>query len=246
MKAVRNILTGVLAVCLFVSTPAGAKLVQHLDASVPSNVVTDGAGVVSQWNDLSGNGNHAVANRGTVLYPSTPFAAGDVGVDCGLERNDLQSFDQAGTSALLDFSGAAAGNSGFTIFVVCRVDAIGVGDQYLLGTRNTLGNFSFHIEDDGVVGCKMQSNIASGGALPAAAGDTIVLGASYEAATGNVWFWESKNDWTETATFVADGDWDSDNPFILGEAKPTANSSSFFRGAIVLQRHFRLSKCNNV
>ena len=218
------------AVCLGMAAPAGAELIQHLDASVPDSVVVSGNGV-TQWNDLSGNENHAVANRGSVLYPSTPLAGGYVGLNFGFERNDLQLFDEAETSALLDFSGAAAGNSGFTVFVACRVDILD-GDQYLFGTRNTLGHFSFHIEGDGDIGCKMRPNITSGGPLPAAAGDTIVLGASYEAATGSVWFWESKNDWIETQTLATNGDWDADNPLILGEAKPTVNSSSFFRGAI--------------
>ena len=231
MNAARNLLGALLVACLWCVAPAGAELIQHLDASVPDSVVLSGDGVV-RWNDLSGNGNDATANRGTVLYPSTPFPGGDVGVDCGFERNDLELFDATETSALLDFSGAAAGNSGFTLLVACRVDMVDPSnDQYILGTRNTNGNFMLWFDNNGDITCKVNNNTNSDGELPYAAGDTIVLGVSYEAATGNIWFYESKNDVITTATKPANGDWDAGNPLVLGEAKPTANSSNFFRGA---------------
>ena len=86
MNPVKNFLAAQLVVYLCWASPAGAELIQHLDASVPDSVVLFGE-QVQQWNDLSGNGNHAVANRGIVLYPSTPLAGGDVGLDCGFQRN---------------------------------------------------------------------------------------------------------------------------------------------------------------
>jgi len=220
----------VLAVCLYMAAPAGAELIQHLDASVPESVVMLG-GQVQQWKDLSGNENHAVGNRGSVLYPSTPLAGGDVGLDFGFERNDLELFNEAETSALLDFSGAAAGNSGFTVFVACRVDMIGK-EQYMIGTKNTLNNFSMWIDDDGSMSVKLNNNTQTDGELKAAAGDTIVFGFSYEAATGAIWFWESKNDVIRIRTQSANGDWDNDDSLVLGEAKTTASSDHFLRGAI--------------
>ena len=232
MNSPRNFLTVLFMACLCIAAPAGAELIQHLDASVADSVMVSGD-AVTHWNDLSGNENHAIANRGAVLYPSTPLAGGDVGLDFGFERNDLQLFDQDGASALLDFSGAAAGNNGFTVFVAFRVDWLGNDDQYILGTRNTNGNFMLWLDNaDGVLRCKVNNNTTTSGELTAAAGDTIVFGVSYEAATGDIWFYESKNDVVTTANKPANGDWDADNPLVLGEAKPTANSSNFFRGAI--------------
>ena len=232
MNTVRNFFAVLLVVCLCWVTPAGAELIQHLDASVPESVVMLGD-QVQQWKDLSGNENHAVGNRGSVLYPSTPLTGGYVGLDFGFERNDLLLLDNDGTAALLDFTGTAAGNSGFTIFVACRVDILDSGnDQYILGTKNTNGNFMLWIDkDDGQLKCKVDNNTNSSGELRAAAGDTLVLGVSYEAGTGNIWFYESKNDVVTTATKPANGDWDAGEPLVLGEAKPTVNSSNFFRGA---------------
>ena len=128
MNSLRDFFAALLVVGLFWVTPAGAELIQHLDASVPDSIVISGDQAM-RWNDLSGNGNDAVASRGTVLYPSTPFPGGDVGLDFGFERNDLELLDEAETSALLDFSGAAAGNSGFTVFIAFRVDWMVPGER---------------------------------------------------------------------------------------------------------------------
>lgn len=230
MNSLRDFLAALVMVGLCWATPAGAELIQHLDASVPDSVVLSGDGVV-RWNDLSGNGNDATANRGTVLYPSTPFPGGDVGVDCGFERNDLELFDATETSALLDFSGAAAGNSGFTVFVAFRTDLIG-DTQNVMGSKHTLGNFAFVIQSSGNMQARLQNQINTDGESYAKAGDTLVFGFSYEASTGSTWFWESKNDVLTTRTQTANGDWDADGNFTLGEAKTTANSSDFLRGAI--------------
>jgi len=236
MKTTRNFLIHVfvLAVCLYMAAPAGAELIQHLDASVPESVVMLG-GQVQQWKDLSGNENHAVGNRGSVLYPSTPLAGGDIGLDFGFERNDLQLFDNDGTAALLDFTGAAAGNSGFTVFVAFRVDRIRTDDEmYVMGNKNTLNNFSLQVTDDGDgnMSFKFNNNNQTDGESKAAASDTIVFGVSYEAATGAYWFWESKNDVIRTGTQNANFSRKDDQPLVLGEAKSTATSNKFLQGAV--------------
>jgi len=77
------------------------------------------------------------------LCMATP-AGGYVGLDFGLERNDLELFDVAKTNDLLDFTGGAAGNSGYTVFVACRIDLL-VPEQYVIGNKNTLHNFSIRI-----------------------------------------------------------------------------------------------------
>jgi len=95
MKTLRSLLVHVLvlAVCLCMAAPAGAELIQHLDATVEGSVVTDAAGAVIRWIDQSGSGNNALAGIGSVLYPSTvAFPGGPVGLDFGLERNSLELF----------------------------------------------------------------------------------------------------------------------------------------------------------
>jgi hypothetical protein len=228
MKLQRNLIMALLVgVCM--ASQAGAALIQHLDASAAESLVL-WDGTVSEWRDLSGNDNHAIANRGSVLYPSTPLAGGDVAVDCGFERNDLQLFDEAGTSALLDFSGAAAGNSGFTVLISLRLDMMTDQDQNILGTRNTNGHFNFSLDmPAGEIRGKVNNNINTG--VNAAAGDTLVLAISYEAATGATWLYESKTGSITNSTKPANGDFDNNGTFTLGEAKPTVNSSDFFRGA---------------
>ena len=232
MNTVRNFLEALLVVCLCVASPAGADLIQHLDASVSESIVVDANNVLLEWLDLSGNDNHAVANVGFVFYPSTPLAGGLVGLDFGLEHNDLQLLDVNETSALLDFPGAAAGNSGFTVFVACRVDEIGE-DQDVIGTKHTLDNFAIRIKEDGEMQARLDTQIDTDGELLAVAGDTIVFGFSYEAATGNYWFWESKNDVVRIGTGQdPNGDWDNNNTLRLGNARTTAKIDDFFMGAV--------------
>ena len=89
----RNLIAVLLVLCLCWTAPAGAKLIQHLDATVEGSVVTDGAGVVTEWIDQSGSGNNALAGVGSVLYPSTiAYPSGLAGLDFGLERNSLELF----------------------------------------------------------------------------------------------------------------------------------------------------------
>ncbi|GAG24720.1 unnamed protein product, partial [marine sediment metagenome] len=128
----------VLAVCLCMAAPAGAELIQHLDATVEGSVVTDGAGVVTQWIDQSGSGNNAVAGIGTVLYPGTvAFPGGPVGLDFGLERTSLELLSSNASDRLLDQS---AGTGGFTVIVVTYTSAVQGTWNDLIGNTSSVGN----------------------------------------------------------------------------------------------------------
>jgi len=229
MRTARNLLKVVLVACLCMSAPAGAKLIQHLDASVPESVVVSG-GVVQQWNDLSGNGNDAVANRGNVLYPSTPLAGGLVGIDFGYDRTDLQLFDVEGTNALLNFTNEAAGNTGFTVFVAFRTDVMD-DDQHVLGAKHNLDGFSFRVETDGDVGGRLDNqNPAAAGVVP---GDTLVLGFSFEAATGDIWLWVSKDNLLYTNDNQGLKDYCQGNTLRVGDARTTSGGANeSLRGAV--------------
>src|SRR4030042_4122882 len=114
MKTARDFLNALLVVCLCMSAPAGAKLIQHLDASVPESVIVSG-GIVQQWNDLSGNNNNAVKAIGAVTYPSAAFPGGPVGLDFGVPRNSLELFGSEASKRWLDLRD---GTGGFTVIVV--------------------------------------------------------------------------------------------------------------------------------
>ncbi len=99
---------------------------QHLDAWTAVSVLTDGSGVVTNWTDISGNGNDT-ANAGGIIgtprYPSTSLSgSGLAGVDTGTNRNGFRLWTTTAQDSWLDFTGAAAGNSGFAVLVAFKVD----------------------------------------------------------------------------------------------------------------------------
>jgi hypothetical protein len=196
MKSLKSTLNALLVACLCMAVPAGAELIQHLDASVLESVVVSGNAVV-QWNDLSGMGNDAtsVNAAGTVMYPSTPFPGGMPGLDFGLERNDLILLDSAGTEALLNFSpgGAAEGNTGFTVFIAFHVDVKDpTGTEHILGNWTTLDNFAIRIRPGGEVSAIFDNQRNTGqGTLTS--GDTVVCAFSFDVGTGDTWIYASKD-----------------------------------------------------
>ena len=217
-------------------TEGTIDLVQHLDATALGSVLTDESGVVTEWRDLSSHGHHATPTRGKVMYPSADLStSGLAGLDFGLDQNELELLDAAETSALLDFTqngGAAAKNSGFTLFVAFRIAETTENTQYVLGTRNLLGHFSVKITNDHKLAFALLNNTTVSGSLNVAPGDTIVAGVSYEAATGKSRLWESKNDLVAEEQQTAFGDWDADVSLQLGDARHQDDTISCFRGMV--------------
>jgi len=123
------------------STPIPLPVpVQHLDATEVASVLVNGSGDVSGWTDRSGNGNNAVDDVGDpVLYPSSSLSPTDLpGLDVRPTRATLRLFDAAGQNAILDFTGAASGNSGFAVLVAFHAHQV-----FMDNTRNLLiGNYS--------------------------------------------------------------------------------------------------------
>ncbi|MBN2513865.1 MAG: hypothetical protein JXB18_13090 [Sedimentisphaerales bacterium] len=118
-----------------------AALIQHLDATKAGSVVNTtpildpvdpniiiGYKVID-WLDVSGAGNNAVADKGTVTYPSPLiFSGGFAGVDfskVGTVAARMVLFTSAQSDSFLDFTpgtGLAAGNTGVTILAAMRDD----------------------------------------------------------------------------------------------------------------------------
>ncbi len=229
MTTLRNFLLHVLvlAVCLCVAAPAGAALIQHLDATVAGSVVTDGSGVVTQWTDQSGAGNHATPGLGDVIYPSTiAFPGGPAGLDFGETRNSLVLLPSAATD-WLNFNAGATG--GFAVFVAFRVNALGGTWNDVVGNSTVVadGFLMRHHGADGRIQAALDGTINMGND-PVAAGETIIYGFNYDAATVAYDFWDSKNDSAVTGTRVA-ANFSRTFDFTLGTMH---NGNRYFRGLI--------------
>ena len=224
MKTARDSFQALLVVCLCISAPAGAKLIQHLDASVPESVIVSG-GVVQQWNDLSGNNNNAVKSIGTVTYPSAAFPGGPVGLDFGLQRNSLQLFTADASKQWLDLS---AGTGGFTVVVVTYTSAmLGTWNDVIGNTSSVANGWGFRYNESGSYVAYLHGNTGGGspnGAIEA--GDTTVWTHTYNAATGASELWTNQGDpriGTSAASNFSSGS------VTLGT---TSNNSRYFQGSV--------------
>lgn len=102
------------------------------DAADISTIADAGGGAVSQWNDKSGNGNHATQATGT-RQPTTGARTLNGRNVLDWDGSDIMNFDPSG----LD------GGAGATVFIVAQSDTIAStdrrlfqidGDSYIAGT----------------------------------------------------------------------------------------------------------------
>ncbi len=101
----------VLNLVFILSQPLMAQVqpLQHLDATVKESVITgEGSNGVVQWNDLAGNGKHALSYSGEVIYPSSSLSStGKPGMGFSGGDKLLELFSPAESDSILDFTGAA-------------------------------------------------------------------------------------------------------------------------------------------
>jgi len=217
---------------------------QHLDASVGASVLRNGAGVVTNWLDVSGNGTdtaNAGAIIGTPQFPSTSLSASGLpGVNTGTNRNGFRVWSSAAQDSWLDFTGAAAGNSGFAVLVVFKVDADPVNAtsrNIVLANQGNPGvTNSFVLKyETGYPACYLGSGTSNPQYInnaPAAAlqaGDTVVFAFNYVAASGAWQLWDSKSGTTLSNTAAANGNFSSAQTMYLGTSE---NSAQFMNGMI--------------
>ena len=206
---------------------------QHLDATAAGSVAGN---PVTQWTDQSGNTNNASAGTGGVTWPATNlFATGVAGVQFGPPAKSLQLLDATKTAGLLNFSGAASTNSGFSVLVSIRVDALSsvTEPNDILGvtTVNTNGGFGLRLNSAGQIVTYLGGTVI---ARPSAdrkvvAGNTVVIAVNYDASTGGLTLWDSLNGTEVTAT-VARGNFAGSNlPLRLGGLE---NSARFLSGSV--------------
>lgn len=211
-------------------TPPGPQPLQHLDASVPGSVV---GSPVSQWTDQSGNLYHASAGSGTVTYPASPlFPVGLAGVDFGPASNSLQLMNAATAASVLDFSGTASANSGFSILLSVRVNQLAPGDwNDLIGITSTAnaGGFALRYSNTGGIQSYMggSSFQRPGSDREITAGLSVVFAFNYDATSGVATLWDSLNN-TEATWNVTVGNFAGDT-LKLGRL---TNSSRYIDGSV--------------
>lgn len=196
-------------------------LYQKLDASLPGSVSTNASGEVTEWTDQSGLGNHAVDGEGDpVLFPSSSLSgSGLAGLDMRPSRATFQLFDIAGTDAIMNFRGNASNNSGFAILVAFKADSILGGDfrDIVIGNASTITSGLQLRYDGGPVAAFLGGvGVVKGGLLPVEAGDTVVFALNYTSASGEMLFWDSKNDHVGSNTTEIAGNFTEDELRLAG------------------------------
>ena len=231
---------------------AGTSLYAHLDATNAASVINTG-GVVNSWNDLTANGINAVEvtngipseteDTGDVLFPSISLSPlGLAGLDFGPARN-LLSFGTDSQDGWLDFSvaGPAKPYSGFALFIALKADAIlgaAAGDiarDVVLANADTItGKFAIRYES-GKPAMYLNGVAATQGSNRIVAGETVILAANYNAATGALEFWDSDSGISATATVPA-ADFSSINNMYLGGSINVAQRMNGMIGEVKIYR----------
>lgn len=180
---------------------------QHLDASVSDSVVGN---PVTSWNDLSGNARNAVADIGSVTYPSALlFPSGRAGVHFGAQRNTLKLLNRANTEAVMDFNGSASGKSGFAVFLSLRVDTLRSDFNEIMGTSSNVVGFGLRVSPSpsATIQAYMGGTLFSrpNSDQKVQTGSALVIALNYDAATGRATLWDSLND-SEVSWEVPAGD----------------------------------------
>ena len=109
----------------------------------------------------------------------------------------------------MNFAGGALTNSGFAILVAFKADSIlgGNSRDIVIGNADTIISGLQLRYDGGPMAAYLGGNAIVKGALQhVEAGDTIVFAFNYTASTGEMLFWDSKNDHTGTNTTTIAGD----------------------------------------
>jgi len=210
------------------TAPASAELIQHLDASVSRSVITNRAGVVTEWKDQSSYNNDAKSGVGSVTYPSsTTLANGKVGLDFGSTRNTLSLFTAAEQDSWLNQS---VRTDGFCVVVAFKCNALVGKWNDMIGNSSVVSSgFQMRYSRDGTMQAALGGKtIQKNGKQKVAAGDTIVYSFNYDASNGSYDFWDSKNNGSQTGIKAA-ADFSEDRDVTLGGM----NKSSRYMNGLV-------------
>lgn len=203
------------AVDFSVSIGPSPKLLQYLNATNAASVVTSG-NTVTQWNDLTTNGNNAVAYAGTVQYPGTNLSAtGLSGLNFGAGYNSLQLFSSAASAGWLNQTSTT--NGGFCVLVAIKCNSLvaGVTNQVIGNTTNPAPGLFIGYTASGQIQASLGGVPMVTSGRTVSAGETIIFTLNYDASSNTCTFWDSKNSATVTAT-VPHADFSLPNSVLLG------------------------------
>ncbi len=214
---------------------AHAALLQYFTADDPASITTDASNVVTAWTDKSGNGLNASPALGSVVYPATTsFSTGKAGLQFGpTTRSSLQLLDLTNTANLLDFNGAAASHTGFSVILSMIVDQVIAGPNDVIGvtSSNTAGGFGLRFNSNGQFATYMGGTPLTRPStdLKVAAGTRVVLALNYDTATGKVTMWDTLNNTEFTGTIPKGNFAGTGKVLRLGH---TDNSTAFLNGSV--------------
>ena len=202
---------------------AGSALYVHYDATDAGSVTVVNGNEVTEWADLTGNGFHATADAGTLLYPSSSLSPTSLaGLDTGdVTKNTLLAFTVSQQDSWLDFTSStgALPYSGFAVFAVVKADGIlgsSKRDIVFANNGNPVGTGNLVLRySGGIPQVILGGQLASQGGIVVDPGDTVVLAANYRIDTGELEFWDSENGSSVTIT-VPVTDFSSTQGMFLG------------------------------
>ncbi len=151
----------------------------------------------------------------------------------------MDLFPAAKQPGFLDFTGAAQTNGGFSVLVVFKADSV-VSAAINANSRNpvlvnhgnsaTTNTFGLRFDATGTMETFLGGTVyQKTGGLKVSAGDTIVYAFSYDALTGAIQFWDSKNNSSLLATSRPFGNFASPQSMKLGTSD---NNQQQFNGMI--------------
>ncbi|MGB0371652.1 MAG: sulfatase-like hydrolase/transferase [Opitutales bacterium] len=181
------------------ATPDTPSPIQDLDASDPANVI--GADLVTQWTDLSGNGNHALEERNRVWYPSESLMqSGGPGLDFRSRRTSLELFNALASESWLDQSSSA---DGFAIFIAFKCEDLleGQFSDILGNSTDGTNGIQFGYTHAGDLQVRLGSTVLSSSTPNTVQpGDTVIAAINYNPDTSTLELWDSKSLATSSAS----------------------------------------------
>jgi len=228
-----------------------AKIV-HLDATRENTIIGETVPYpddpnltvykVSEWLDVSGAGNDAVADAGGVItYPSSFIGSGGLaGVNFTGGSYRMEILTILESDSLFDFTGDASENSGFAMFTAVMDDPDPDGSTHNI--RDVLGNSS--TTGTGVsmrhkVGGDLTVFIGTGGVTNSEVvdnGETFVQAVNYDAGTGVFTVLDNADDQVTTMTdTVPAGDFSSAQyALTIGYTKSDNRYLEGFLGEVII------------
>lgn len=198
-----------------------AQLIQHLDASVESSIISDGSGALTEWKDQTSFNNHATPSTGAIYKVNE----NNLGwLDFGADHNALELFSSDGSNTWLNQS---VSTGGFCVFLTFKINSIHSNWNDIIGNSSTTGSgFGLRYSNSGTIQYYLGDKSGNGSSIEA--GDGVVLAFNYNATSGRFDLWDSKSKSTVSGN-IAKSDFSLSSALTLGG---TTNNSRYFDGYI--------------